>query len=713
MQFRPFGKDPDGTTIRDMTGVSIRSNVEFLEEYLTGLRGPEAGRMAVEELVRRLNDRIPDRAYHITPELLRNPWTSYSNEFTAYLVDFCVDLSGDPEFQFKMGREKLIPPIMQTLMRPFSVKLIYNGATRWIQHYAKNSYDLQGMEVGDGYALMRMTLKERARHQFGPYHRACAEIWCRALKAGIAIVPEKVHRLSPARMTDRQCMAEGDEYCEWEVWWDEPVRWYPGKRFCTAVAQQILQEEIRERKAVIEDQTHSLMVHHEELERAYVEMQQTAVELRRRVDYLTTLHQAGLTFTSTRDHERLVRHALEILNKQLDYDRVMLALYDPVRRISHSGRLVGVPPDIAAWAEQMEIPVADPSTIEGTVLLQSRPVLVENTRAILDRLHPLHRELVAKTGAQSFLSVPLIVKQSVIGSLTVDRSQANSLTQEDMDLLITFAGQLSIALDNVAAYREIETLNTSLERKVRERTIQLEEANNRLGESNQLKSTFVSVVSHELRTPMTSIRVYVENMLDGLTGTLNEKQAHYLTRIRFNIDRLTRMTTDLLDLSSIEAGRIILRKGPVNIVALINDIIEGLQPSLKEQAITAELPRSSGSIIIQADRDKLTQVLTNLIGNAIKFTSAGGTIQLTAQVQHDGFVQICVSDTGCGISPEELPKIFEKFFRGESTPSGIRGAGLGLAIVKSLVELHGGTVGVNSTAGKGSCFFFTLPLTVE
>ena len=110
MAFPPFGKDSQGEAIRDMGGVSIRSNVEYLEENTSRKAGPEAGRVIVEDLARQLNERIPDPACHVTVDSLKNPWMSYSNEFTAYLVELCIDLSGDPQFQFHMGREKLIPP---------------------------------------------------------------------------------------------------------------------------------------------------------------------------------------------------------------------------------------------------------------------------------------------------------------------------------------------------------------------------------------------------------------------------------------------------------------------------------------------------------------------------------------------------------------------------------------------------------------------------
>ena len=711
MEFRPFGKDPSGTTIRDMSGVSIRSNVEYLEESVARTRGVEAGKHIVEELVNLLNGRIPDRAYHITSKFLRNPWTSYSNEFTAYLVEFCLDLSGDPNFQFNMGREKLIPPIIQTLMRPFSVAAIYRTAARWASHYAKSSYFLEGLDVTDGRAVLRMTLMEQALRQFGPYRRACARIWCNALAVGIAVVPEKIHHLGLGTITHRQCIAEGGDCCEWEVRWAEPAPWYPGRRLATGLARQVLRKEISEREMVIVEQMSSLETRHEELQKAYMEVQQTAVELQRRVDHLTTLHEAGLTFTSTRDREVLLQHASETLIQKLYYDRVMIAFYNPLLQVLHGARLLGVSPEIAAFAEQIEVPVTDPTSIEGTVLLQGQPVMVNDLSQILDRIHPLYRKLASQTGTNSFLSVPLKVGNWILGSLTVNRSQAHVFTQDDLGVVVTFANQLAVALDNVAAYREIEAFNIGLEQKVLERTAQLEAANKQLKEMDRLKSSFVSVASHELRTPMTSIKGYVENMLEGLTGVLTDKQTHYLIRIKCNVERLTRMISDLLDLSRIEAGRVELRLGPVPINELVNDVADNLQPLARDKSLALEVLHTSIIPVIQADRDRQTQILTNLIGNAIKFTPPGGTIQVKTQTMDDRFLQISVADTGCGIGPDELPKVVDKFYRAEGTPTEAHGAGLGLAIVKSLVEIHGGRIWAESTPGKGSCFSFTIPLT--
>jgi len=283
--------------------------------------------------------------------------------------------------------------------------------------------------------------------------------------------------------------------------------------------------------------------------------------------------------------------------------------------------------------------------------------------------------------------------------------------------MVTVASQVAIALDNADAYRQIEALNEGLEAKVRERTTalerlnkELEVANERLRELDQLKSTFVSIVSHELRTPMTSIKGYVENMLDGLTGYLTEKQFSYLGRVKYNVERLTRMINDLLDLSRIEAGRVELALRPISLFDLVTEVLESLQALAREKSLILEVRHADLLPMIHGDRDKLHQVLTNLIQNAIKFTPQGGAILVESLVQDDQFVQVSVTDTGCGIRPGDLAKVFEKFYRGESTTTDARGAGLGLAIVKSLVELHGGRIWVDSVPGAGSRFFFIIPI---
>ncbi len=237
----------------------------------------------------------------------------------------------------------------------------------------------------------------------------------------------------------------------------------------------------------------------------------------------------------------------------------------------------------------------------------------------------------------------------------------------------------------------------------------LQIANEQLQSLSQLKSSFVSTVAHELRTPLTSIKGYVENVLDGFYGALNQQQVYHLERVAYNVDRFARLINDLLDLSRIEAGRVELNRSPVLVTQLLADIMDFFQPTADRKGVVLRT-NHLGMRMIDGDRDKLIQILTNLVQNALKFTSPGGEIriEITASTG-EGFVQFGIHDTGCGIPVEELDKVFDGFYRGRSVPSQQGGAGLGLAITKSLVELHGGKIWAESQIGRGSSFFFTIP----
>jgi signal transduction histidine kinase len=746
MEFRPFGVNPDGTKIRDATGVKVRAFVDYLEDCMERTAGPGAGERALQDLCRRLNERIPDPAYRVTPEFVKNIWNSYSYEFVCFLGELCKDISGDPHFPARVGEEKFISSVIQTLGRPFSLEQIF----RMFPHFGeKFSCLILGVgEVTDHSAILSMRYPESIYRQFGPYRKACAELVCESAKNALAAVPEKIHHVKRAVITDLQCVAKGDACCEWEFIW-EPVErfgilwrglwllagggvfaWlrlrHPEISTANALLAalpaalagwfgfqvRLLKKRMGDKEGLIQEQLQAVEARHEELRETYLEQEQITVELRRKIAHLTTLHHAGLLFSSTLDRELLLQNIGRALHQELGYDRVMIAFYDPSRQVEHGVRLFGMPDQVVEFARALEVPVSDPGSVEGTVLLQGKPVLVSDAREIQDRLHPLHRQLVTLAQTKAFVSVPVISPSHgrIIGSLTADRVQAHSLSDDDLSLLSTVASQVAIALDNADAYAQIETLNTGLEAKVSERTMELQAANEKLRELDMLKSAFVSIVSHELRTPMTSIKGYAENLLDGLGGTLTDKQAYYLGRVKYNAERLTRMTNELLDLSRIEAGRMELHLNPVAVPELVTEVVESLQPVAREKAITIRQRLAASLPVIQGDRDKLHQVLTNLLHNALKFTPPNSHVLVTVEKQNDEWLELCVADTGSGIPRDEIGKIFDKFYRGESVPVEAKGAGLGLSIAKSLVELHGGRIRVESTPGQGSRFFFTLPI---
>ncbi len=235
-------------------------------------------------------------------------------------------------------------------------------------------------------------------------------------------------------------------------------------------------------------------------------------------------------------------------------------------------------------------------------------------------------------------------------------------------------------------------------------------------EVDNLKSEFVSTVSHELRTPMTSIKGYADLMLMGAAGQLSESHTRYMNVIKNNADRLHMLVNDLLDIDRIERKKITLDLRPLDITQIVEQIVEGhlrgrIQHIQKSIHVVTEM--APNLPLVQADFARTTQILTNLLDNAVNYTPENGEIRVSAAATGD-FVSVSISDTGIGIAEEHLDKIFERFFRSEAPEvQSVPGTGLGLAIVRSLIEMHGGQLEVKSELGKGSTFTFTLPIVVE
>lgn len=233
-------------------------------------------------------------------------------------------------------------------------------------------------------------------------------------------------------------------------------------------------------------------------------------------------------------------------------------------------------------------------------------------------------------------------------------------------------------------------------------------------EVDRLKSEFVATVSHELRTPMTSIRGYVDLLLMGAAGALNEMQTNFLNVIKGNTERLNALVADLLDISRIEAGRITLTPQPLNLRQIAEDALAGIQHRAQQEnkTMTFSLEADAPLPLALGDLERVRRILDNLLENAYSYTPAGGRVQVRLHAK-DAEVQVDVQDSGIGIPPEDQARIFERFYRGEhplviQTP----GTGLGLSIVKQLVEMHGGRIWVTSSGiyGEGSTFSFTLPI---
>ena len=277
------------------------------------------------------------------------------------------------------------------------------------------------------------------------------------------------------------------------------------------------------------------------------------------------------------------------------------------------------------------------------------------------------------------------------GGLYACARQGEVYSEADLELVRPFANAMDLGYARYFDFQELEAKNTRLE------------------ELDAAKTDFLSGVAHELRTPMTAIRGYIDNLLDGIAGQVAEGQANYLSRIRSNADRLTRMVNDLLDLSRIDRGRtdlIDINIGKLPIDDVVKATLEDLRPLADEKdlKLTVEADEAHG----MADRDRLTQVVTNLVGNAIKFTETG-EVQVTVRSDGQGNVRTAVRDTGRGIPADSLERVFERLYQVREEGATRQGSGLGLAISKEFVELMGGKIWAESEVGKGSTFTFTVP----
>ncbi len=238
----------------------------------------------------------------------------------------------------------------------------------------------------------------------------------------------------------------------------------------------------------------------------------------------------------------------------------------------------------------------------------------------------------------------------------------------------------------------------------------LKKANEELKRLDQMKSDFVSKVSHELRTPLTSIKNAVHLLASGKSGPINENQERFLLMAVRNIDRLAEMVNDILDLSKIEAGRMQYHFAELDLSPVIKHLIATFQSQAEAKSLKLEMDCPETLPTVHADQSRIEQVLCNLLSNAIKSTPAGGRVVLSALGVHET-VGISVTDTGCGIAPEEHKQIFERFYQTENSLTHFsKGTGLGLTIAKELIEAHNGKISVESELGKGSRFSFWLPV---
>jgi signal transduction histidine kinase len=422
--------------------------------------------------------------------------------------------------------------------------------------------------------------------------------------------------------------------------------------------------------------------------RLFKELQERTHELTRSVEELQALGEVGQAVSSSLDIESvltsIVTHAVELSRT----DAGTIYEFDEATQVFVPRANYGMTEELIETLRQSHIGIGASGI--GQAAATRAAVQIPDLESQPN--YPL--PFMLEAGYRALLAVPLLREGRVIGGLSVRRKAAGAFPQPIVDLLQNFATQSVIAIQNARLFREID-----------EKSRQLEVA-------SKHKSQFLANMSHELRTPMNAVLGYTDLILDNIFGDVPEAIRDTLERVKANGHHLLGLINDVLDLSKIEAGQLVLSLSDYSMGEVVHAAVSALESLAAEKklalkaTVPADLPPARG------DERRITQVLLNLAGNAIKFTDEG-EVSIRARISDGAFV-VSVSDTGPGISEADQQKIFEEFQQADSSSTRTKGGtGLGLSISRRIVELHGGRVWVESTPGHGSTFSFTLPIRVE
>jgi len=348
------------------------------------------------------------------------------------------------------------------------------------------------------------------------------------------------------------------------------------------------------------------------------------------------------------------------------------------------------PATIDAWTDRRIRPGRE--TPSRLAALERKVVHIHDVLADPRFATPEFLSLYTLENARTILAVPMLREKALVGVITLWRKEPRPFSERQINILRTFADQAVIAIENARLFNEI-----------REKGRQLEIA-------NKHKSEFLANMSHELRTPLNAVIGFSEALVEKMFGELNPKQEDYLRDIHSSGRHLLSLINDILDLSKIEAGRMELELSEFSLPMALKNAMTLVRERAQTHGIEMKLQLDPKLGDIRADERKFKQIVLNLLSNAVKFTPDGGRVEVDAR-RNGGSIKVSVKDTGVGIASKDQAALFEEFRQvGRGSTGKREGTGLGLALTRRFVELHGGTIGVDSKLGKGSTFTFTLPL---
>ena len=423
--------------------------------------------------------------------------------------------------------------------------------------------------------------------------------------------------------------------------------------------------------------------------RLFQELETRTRELMRSVDRLTALGDVGRAVSSSLDLEQVLTTIVSRAVQLSGMDAGAIYEYDETAEVFHLRATEGLPGEFLESAPLLR----KGEGVTGQLAVTRAPVQIPDISAP-GAYQSRARDVLLDLGLRAAFAVPLLHEGRVVGGLAVNRRVPGEFPQDIVDMLQTLATKSALAIQNARLFREIEEKGRLLEL------------------ASKHKSQFLANMSHELRTPMNAVLGYTDLILDNIFGDVPEAIRDTLERVKANGQHLLGLINDVLDLSKIEAGQLTLSLGNYSMGEVVQAVVSAVESLASEKklalkaTVPADLPPGRG------DERRLTQVLLNLTGNAIKFTDEG-EVSIQARASDGAFV-VSVSDTGPGISEADQQTIFEEFQQADSSSTRKKGGtGLGLSISRRIVELHGGRLWVESTPGRGSTFSFTLPVQVE
>jgi len=423
--------------------------------------------------------------------------------------------------------------------------------------------------------------------------------------------------------------------------------------------------------------------------RLFEQTQASEVTLRRQNEYLAISAEIGRLVVSILDLDTLFDRTVNLIQERFGFDHTGLFLVEETGFNAVLKSATGKAGQ-EMLLRQYSLPVGSRSIV-GTVSSTGDPLVVNDTA--VDPIHHLNPLL---PDTQSEAAIPLQIGKRIIGVIDFQSKEMNAFTQADIAILVTLADQVAVAIENARSY------------ELAQRAIQ------EMRELDRLKSQFLANMSHELRTPLNSIIGFSRVIIKGIDGPVTNLQEQDLSAIYNSGQHLLRLINDILDLSKIDAGKMELAFDDVNINELLQSVVPTVMGLIKDKPIKLEQNIAADIPVVRADTMRLRQVMINLLSNAVKFTDEGTiTISASLEIKPDGNSEVVVkvTDTGPGIAPEDLGKLFQPFSQVDASPTRkTGGTGLGLSICRRFVELHGGQIDATSEVGKGSTFYFTLPL---